>query len=150
VPFAESTVAAALLASVGGEVLLGVDEEDLPAAQGFGGNSNLLVTPAWRLPRDVTSLTAARAWIAARVRAEYGLDVGEAWELGGPYRPSPGLTAEVVFPVAFEIRGRAAAGRALRWLPIAELVARRDRLPDGHLRIVTLRAAHALGVAAAT
>ncbi|HXU00158.1 MAG TPA: methyltransferase domain-containing protein [Polyangia bacterium] len=148
VPFGTNTVAVALLAASGGEVLIGVDEEDFPAAQGFGGNSNLLVTPAWRLPREIATATAARAWIEARARDTYGLVTGEAWDLGGPYRPSPGLTAEVVFPLALEVRARTTgSGSALRWLPIAGLVERRAELPDGHLRIVLLRAAHALGIA---
>jgi hypothetical protein len=54
----------------------------------------------------------------------------------------------VVFPLAFQVKGRRAPGRTPRWLPIAELVARRASLPDGHLRVVLLRAAHALGLAA--
>ncbi|HEY7373299.1 MAG TPA: class I SAM-dependent methyltransferase [Polyangia bacterium] len=147
IPLGTNTVAAALLARAGDELLIGVDEDDLPAAQGFGGNSDLLVAPAWRLPRAIATMPAARAWIAARVADEYRLETGEAWDLGGPYRPSPGLTAEVAFPLALEVRAAKAGGRPLRWLPIAELVERRAELPDGHLRVVLLRAAHALGVA---
>jgi hypothetical protein len=147
VPFGTNTVAVALLARAGDGVVIAVDEDDLPAAQGFGGNSDLLVAPAWRLPHDIATVGAARAWVAARVAADYGLETGEVWELGGPYRPSPGLTAEVVFPLALEIRGRRAGGRNTHWLPIADLVAARAGLPDGHLRVVLLRAAHALGIA---
>src|SRR6185503_13582379 len=104
IPLSTNTVAVALLANVRGEVLMGVDEDDLPAAQGFRGNSNLIVTPAWRLPAEVTTLSSARAWIAERLVAEYGLEIGETWELGGAYRPSPGLTAETVFPLAVEVK----------------------------------------------
>ena len=43
--------------------LIGVDEDDLPAAQAFSGNSNLLVAPAWRLRNDVHDMSAARAWM---------------------------------------------------------------------------------------
>jgi hypothetical protein len=35
------------------------------------------------------------------------------------------------------------ASRALAWVPLAELVEQRHRVPDGHLRILALRAAHA-------
>ena len=38
------------------------------------------------------------------------------------------------------------APRALRWLPLDAVVARRAELPDGHLRVTSLRVAHALGV----
>ena len=50
------TMACALLrAARGGEVLFGVDDDDLPAAQLFTGNSNLLVAPAWRIPPKRTT-----------------------------------------------------------------------------------------------
>src|SRR5213078_3031827 len=137
-------VAVALLARVGDEVLMGVDEDDLPAAQGFRGNSNLVVTPAWRLPADVTTISRARAWIAHRLATEYGLEIGETWELGGSYRPSPGLTPETVFPLAVEVTGRRDGERPLDWVPLSSLVAHRAELPDGHLRVMMLRAAHAL------
>lgn len=144
------TVAVALLArDPAGQVLLGIDEDDLPAAQSFSGNSNLLVTPAWRLPAGVRAADQARAFVVERARAEYGLTTGTLWDLGGPYRPSPGLTPELVHALATEVRAEAAAeagDRRLHWVPLRELVASRARLPDGHLRILSLRAAHALGV----
>jgi hypothetical protein len=37
------------------------------------------------------------------------------------------------------------AERTLRWVPLAEVVREIHRVRDGHLRIVALRAAHALG-----
>jgi hypothetical protein len=148
VPLGTNTVAVALLTRQGAEVLMAVDEDDLPAAQAFSGNSNLLVTPAWRLPRDVQTPSEARAWIVARLEAEYGVVAGDVWELGGSYRPSPGLTPETVFPLAVEVarlaRGESAALRPLTWLPLRQLVAERAGLPDGHLRVLLLRAAHAL------
>ena len=97
-----NTVSVALLARVDGQTLLGVDEDDLPAAQGFSGNSDLLVTPAWRLPADITTTLAARDWIAraagGRIRGHHRRRRGS----GRGYRPSPGLTPETVFPA----RGR--------------------------------------------
>jgi SAM-dependent methyltransferase len=144
IPLGCNTVAVALLARVGGEVVLGVDEDDLPAAQGFRGNSNLIVTPAWRLPAEVQTTSQARAWIAQRLASEYGLAIGETWELGGAYRPSPGLTPETVFPLAVEVTACRDGRRPLDWVPLSSLVAHRAELPDGHLRIIVLRAAHAL------
>jgi SAM-dependent methyltransferase len=147
VPLGTNTVAVAILAGAGGgsgDVLMGLDEDDLPAAQAFSGNSNLLVAPAWRLPREVSSLRDARAWVAERLAAEYGVAIGETWELGGAYRPSPGLTPESVFPLAVEASGVSPGRRPLRWVPLRELVSRRAELPDGHLRVLSLRASHAL------
>ncbi|WP_437833288.1 methyltransferase domain-containing protein [Sorangium sp. So ce1153] len=172
-PLGALTVSTALLARApSGEVLLGVDDHDLPAAQSFSGNSELLVAPAWRLPRSARSLADAEAFVRARLEVEYGVQVGEAVELGGAYRPSAGLTPELVQPLAFVVAAVAqeaaapaapapaaaappgapapASARRLHWVPLTSLVAGRERLPDGHLRVVALRAAHALGSSSKT
>lgn len=140
-----NTIATALLArSASGEVMLGLDDDDLPAAQCFSGNSELLVTPAWRVPREILTLDQALAFVVSQLAREYGAVVGESWELGGPYRPSPGLTPEVVHPFAFEVRALDPGKRPLVWVPLAQAVDRRADLADGHLRIAVLRASHAL------
>lgn len=141
-----NTITTALVRRHHGEACIGVDDDDLPAAQGFVGGSELLITPAWRLPRETASMTAAIQWIRDRVAAEYGLECGEAWELGGRYFPSLGITPEVVHPIAFAVVGEGRGERPLSWVRLAELVAERDRIREGHLRIASLRAAHALGL----
>jgi SAM-dependent methyltransferase len=141
-----NTVACAIVAKHRGEFFLGLDDDDLAAAQCFSGNSNLVVAPAWRIPFDVRRTSAAHAWIAGRLRAEYGVETGGSWELGGPYYPSAGMSPELVYPIAVEVLRVAGAPRSLVFVPLAELARRRDDLQDGHLRIVALRAAHALGV----
>lgn len=143
---AASTVVTALLARIDGVPHLGLDDDDLPAAQCFSGHSQLFVTPAWRLPKEVRTQRAARAWTLSRIEAEYGLQAGDVFALGGSYHPSAGATPEVVFPWAVEIRAISSSGRALHWVPLSELVTGRGALEDGHLRIVAMRAAHALGL----
>jgi SAM-dependent methyltransferase len=140
------TIATAPLRRYRGTVWLGVDDDDLPAAQCFEGHSELLVAPAWRLPRGITTMTRALAWTRERLAAEYGVDVARTWELGGRWYPSPGVTPEVVHAVGVEVSGERPASRQLRWVPLAEAVGARASLRDGHLRIVALRAAHALGL----
>jgi hypothetical protein len=49
-----------------------------------------------------------------------------------------------VHPFAVEVRAHRGGGRPLAWVPIDDAVRERAALADGHLRIVTLRAAHAL------
>jgi len=134
--------------AAGGEPLLGIDEYDLPAAQCFNGNSDLLVAPAWRLPRAVTTMSAARAWLIERLEQEHGLLCGEIWELGGPYHPTLGVTPEVVHPVAVEVVAEvpSTVKRRLAWVSLREALANTDLLLDGHLRIAAMRAAHALGL----
>jgi SAM-dependent methyltransferase len=140
------TIVAALLRHHGGEYWIGVDDDDLPAAQCFQGHSQLLVAPAWRLPRHLRSPTPARAWIREQLEAEYGAKCGRAWELGGRYHPSAGATPEVVYPVAFEVTGETSALRSLQWISLRDVVEHRADIRDGHLHIVVLRAAHALGL----
>jgi hypothetical protein len=140
------TVVVAVLCRAGGQVLLAVDDDDLPAAQCFDGNSEILVAPAWRLPLEVRGIEAGRAWVRARLEGEYGLRCRQTFELGGRYHPSAGLTPEVVQPLALEVAGAGGGPRPLTWLPLADVVAGREELRDGHLRIVSWRAAHALGL----
>ncbi|HEV8254311.1 MAG TPA: methyltransferase domain-containing protein [Vicinamibacteria bacterium] len=147
-PLGTNTVATAPLWRHGAEVYLGLDDDDLPAAQSFTGNSALLVAPAWRLPRAIQSTTPARAWVRRRLEEEYGLACGEMWDLGGPYRPSAGLTPEAVYPLAIEVTGWRSRGRPLRWVRLRDAIAARSMLRDGHLRVAALRAAHALGALA--
>jgi len=138
-----TSVACALLLRRGDVVHLGVCDEDLPAAQCFLGNSQLLVAPAWRLPRDLRFVHDARAFLADRLLAEHGVRAGSVWDLGGRYHPSAGLSPEVVVPMAVEVLE---AGSSLSWVPLSSVGPHRDELLDGHLRIVALRAAHALGL----
>lgn len=147
------TLALAVLRRCGGRVYLGVDDDDLPAAQCFTGHSQLLVAPAWRVPREVPGgLDGARAWALSRLAEEYGVQAAPdaLWPLGGPYHPSPGATPEVVYPHALGL-ARApedgpSASRSLRWVALSDLVARRAELHDAHLLILALRAAHALAL----
>ena len=140
-----NTIATALLARRNGQILIGVDDDDLPAAQSFNGNSSLLVAPAWRLPRAIVDRRDGRRWIEERLLREYGLRVRQWWELGGRYHPSPGITPERVYPYALEVDAQVAPGeRPLYWLPLEEAARHADRLHEGHLRIVLFRALHTL------
>ncbi len=143
-PLSWNTLAVAPLRNLAEGIALGVDDTDLPAAQCFAGNSELLVAPAWRLPHEVRGMRAARAWVAERLAAEYGLRIGRFWSLGGRYHPSPGATPEVVFPLACEVLAAEEGRSRLRWVSLRALAATPVR--DGHLRVVAQRAAHALGL----
>ena len=129
---------------------IGVDDDDLPAAQCSTGCSALLVAPAWRLPRDVVSMTRARAFVKDRLASEYRAETRRIWQLGGHYYPAPGATPEVVYPLAVEIGDVRPGGRPIYWVPLADARDSRSQLVDGHLRVVALRAAHALGLLSRT
>lgn len=141
-----TSVAVAPLLRSNGSTWIGIDDDDLPAAQCFSGNSELLVAPAWRLPRDVVVTSRARAWVNERLEAEYGVVVKESFELGGRFLPSAGLSPEAVHPLAVSVAAIANAPRSLVWVELADAARNASFLADGHLRVCVLRAAHALGV----
>jgi ubiquinone/menaquinone biosynthesis C-methylase UbiE len=141
-----NTLACAVLARRGDAVFLGVVDDDLPAAQCFVGNSELLVAPAWRVLRDILSKSEAQAWVLQQLTETYGVAVGRTIDLGGPYYPSAGMSPEVVHPIAVETLSDGPAGEPLHFVPLASIAANPHALLDGHLRIVALRAAHALGL----
>ncbi|GAB4214976.1 MAG: hypothetical protein OHK0013_40110 [Sandaracinaceae bacterium] len=150
-----TTVATAALARIDGTLCLGIDDDDLPAAQCFHGNSEILVTPAWRLPREVlvarAPIRAAQAFVRDRYREEHGLEVQEIADLGGRYHPSAGATPEVVHPWLVVVAGRAPGvrpQRALRFVPVEEVLAHAHAIVDGHLRVVALRVGSLLGLLA--
>jgi len=146
-PLSAQTVVAAVIArDADGLPVLGIDDDDLPAAQCFTGHSNLPVAPAWRLPHGVDSWLAMEAFVRTRFTAEYGAQVAHIATLGGRYHPSPGCTPEVVYPLAVQLDGWApeSTHRRLRWVRLADAITNRAMLSDGHLRIVALRAYHAL------
>ncbi len=143
-PLSARTISTALLRRMDGAVYIAVDDDDLPAAQCIRGNSELWVTPAWRLPHGVTGLANGVTFVRERLRQEYGVSTGDTAWLGGRYHPSTGATPEVVHPLALEVSQLEPGHRALTWVPVHELVASPHWLADGHLRIAVERCAHLL------
>lgn len=135
-----STVAIAPLCRHGEKMYVGLDDDDLPAAQSFTGHSQLVVAPAFRLPREVVGRRALEAFVRRRLREQYGVETGELFELGGRYHPTPGLTPEVVYPFVAE----PLCPGSLHWVALDELVEQLESLQDGHLRIAVGRLSLAL------
>ncbi len=141
------TASVAVLRLHDGVAYVGLDDDDLPAAQCFRGNSNLFVTPAWRLPIGTRSMTDAKRFVRAHLQDDYGVETDDVVPLGGKYHPTPGATPEVVHPFAAIVRAEQVGRRPLVWTPLRALLPHASQLRDGHLRIALLRAAHALSVA---
>jgi hypothetical protein len=116
---------------------VGLDRFDLPAAQAFTGNSRLWLAPAWRLPVKFTSMTAARNWVAEQMQHEFGAEVLEWSPLGGPYFPSAGLTAELVYPLAARVQLENAT--KLTFYRLTEAIQHWESFQTGHLRCLLLR-----------
>ena len=147
--FSCNTVATALLRRDVHGFYIGIDDDDLPAAQCSTGCSTLLVAPAWRLPHGVVSMSLARAFVKDRLASEYRAEAKRVWQLGGHYYPTPGATPEIVYPFAVEIGDIKPGARSIYWVPLGDARDNRSQLVDGHLRVVALCAAHALGLLSA-
>ncbi|MBS2039544.1 methyltransferase domain-containing protein [bacterium] len=115
-----------------------LDLEDLPAAQAFSGNSRQWIAPAWRLPKGVGGQAEARDWVGQSMSFEYGLEVEDWAPLGGPYFPTPGLTPELVYPLAARVRP--GQQTSLHFFPLEQLMQRWESVQNGHLRCLLLRA----------
>lgn len=123
-----------------GQLWVGLEPRDLPAAQAHGGSSALLTLPALRLPRDVTTLDAAVAHGLATLEREHDLRARRAFALGGRYYPSTGVTPEVAYPYAVDVAALGAAC-GLLFRPLDEALAM--PLDDAHLATALYRLAHA-------
>lgn len=141
----QSTLVALPLARTERGVFVGVEQRDLPAVQSFGGSSLIAAAPAWRLPPTVTHLSGIPAFLDEALGRDFSLRGRRAWELGGAYFPTTGVTPEVVYPFAVEVEACEDAGTALHFLPLSELAESLELLRDAHLLIATYRLAHALG-----
>lgn len=117
---------------------VGLDLEDLPAAQAFSGSSRHWIAPAWRLPAGVINLNQARGWLQGALEREYGVTIADWAALGGPYFPTPGLTPELVYPIAVRVEMQKPG--ALHFFPLETLMQKWDRIANGHLRCLLLRA----------
>jgi SAM-dependent methyltransferase len=126
-------------------IRVGIEHRDLAAVQHFTGSSSLAVAPAWRLPRTLTHLSQVPAFVTGRLREEFSVTVLRTWELGGAYHPTPGVTPELAWPWAVEVRADEACASRLHWVPLEVLVSLLDTVQDAHLLVVAWRLAHALG-----
>ena len=140
-----NTVATALLQHHNGSTYIGLQDDDFPAVQCFVGHSNLVVTPAWRLPPKVDDLLALENFTSEVLSKQHGLRVKQFFTLGGPYYPSSGATPEIVYPYAVEVEQvEETPLEPLIWLPIEEVAGALPRYQDGHLRVLVSRVYRAL------
>jgi SAM-dependent methyltransferase len=144
-PFSGSPASASILAAAqqaDGTILIGIEMRNLPAAQVLIGNATLPCLPAWRLPTRPNGPEAARDMLAKR------LDLAEETSLtalGGGYFSSLGITTERVYPFIVDARmlpRKITAG--LHFCRLSDVLARPDRIADGHLLIAASRAGHLL------
>jgi SAM-dependent methyltransferase len=140
VPAARSTRTASVIPYVrrGGEVRVGLERRELPAAWLFEQDAALWAVPAWRLPEPGWAVDRAEAWLRARAESDFGVAGDGLYPLGGAYCPSAGLTPETVTPYALPVTRVLAPGQ-LTWVSLDALLHHRARLRDGHLLVSAFR-----------
>jgi hypothetical protein len=123
------------------EVLIGLETRHLPVPQIHEGDARILTAPAWRLDRQVESLTQAKSVLAA----SFGVPASSVTPLGAAYFPSAGITPERVYPFVVRLSETAAAA-SYDYVPLTQVRRNLHRLRDGHLLIAVMRLIHALGL----
>ena len=138
-----NTIVALPYCQHGPDLLVGIEERDLPTPQIHGNSSRILTAPAFRLPKEIGNLDSAEAFARDQLGLHFGLRLARSFPLGCSYVPTAGLTPEHVLPLAFELAAIETPRPDLHWIPLAELLAARRQLRDGHLLIAIFRLAHA-------
>lgn len=143
--FSKNTVAAIPFIKTESEILVGIEFRDLPAPERFSGNSNLACVPAWRLPFAVEHKFDLEPFLHEKFPKDFNASFKNAWELGGSYFTSAGITPEIVYPLAVELDIGNLAETDLKFYDLTDLLANSDKIQDAHLLILLNRLAHSLG-----
>lgn len=141
----KNTIAAIPFFKTAENVFVGIEFRDLPAVQSFTGSSRLVGVPAWRLSNSVSEKFELEDFLKKAFEREFAVEIKRVWELGGSYFPTPGVTPEVVYPMAAEIKAEEANKADLRFFALGDLLENMSKIEDAHLLILLNRLAHALG-----
>jgi SAM-dependent methyltransferase len=143
--YSKNTVAAIPFFKTQDAVYVGIEFRDLPAPQRFSGSSRLACTPAWRLPSAIEHKFDLEDFLREKLPKDFGVEPNKLRELGGTYFPSAGVTPEIVYPLAVELKAESLTETDLYFFRIEDLLEKSDEIDDAHLLILLNRLAHALG-----
>lgn len=85
-----------LTKDINGEVMAGIVTEYLPVPQRFKGNGFTVTAPSFTLPKEITSIDAARRYIAE----QFEVDPQNVTRMGESYFSHNGLTPQRIYPFA--------------------------------------------------
>lgn len=119
---------------------------DLPVPALHTGNSRLLTNPAFRIPKEVSNVNEAQVFVHNRLSKDFHLSTKRYIPLAGDYFVSPGLTPEIVTPLAFEVNASQVEKSNVTWVALDDLLENRSMIHDVHLLTSTYRLAHAVGL----
>nr|WP_321408098.1 class I SAM-dependent methyltransferase [uncultured Carboxylicivirga sp.] len=121
------------------EVYIGVEKRNLPVPQLKEGNSCILTTPAFRLPKKISNNDEMKEYI---LQMEFfNTKVESIAKLGEKYLPCIGVTPEQVYPHVVTLLQ---PSKDLYWIKLNQLIDNADKLRDGHLLIAIYRLKHQL------
>jgi hypothetical protein len=143
--FSKNTVAAIPFFKTNDEIFVGIEYRDLPAVQNFTRNSNIICVPAWRLPKTILHKFDIQPFLQDKFPKDFQVSVNKIWELGGSYFTSAGITPEVVYPLAVELKTESLSETDLKFFSLQKLLSKIDEFQDAHLLILLNRLAHSLG-----
>lgn len=145
----EHTVVTIPVIKTSADIFIGLEHRHLPAVQGQGFDwftSCLACAPAWRLPKSVKHVRELDPFVNDAMKKDFNLTINFSRELGGAYFASPGITPELVYPMAVEIKADVVAASSLKWISLKNLIDKIDGISDAHTIISAYRLAHALGL----
>lgn len=141
----KNTVAAIPFLKTENEIFVGVEYRDLPAPQNFTGNSQIVCVPAWRVSKDIAHKFYLETFLSEKFPKDFRVEINKSWELGGTYFPTPGVTPEIVYPIAVELKAENLHQTNLLFFKVKDLLSSLDKIRDAHLLILANRLGHALG-----
>lgn len=140
----KNTVTAIPFFKANDEILVGIEYRDLPAVQRFTGSSTLICVPAWRLPKTVSHKFEIEPFLIEKFAEDFGVKTNKLWELGGSFFTSAGITPEIIYPMAVELKAESLEATDLKFFNLKTLIEKIDEIQDAHLLISLNRLAHAL------
>jgi SAM-dependent methyltransferase len=141
--FSKNTVAAIPFFKADDEIFVGIEYRDLPAVQRFTGSSHIACVPAWRLPKTVSHKFEIEPFLVEKFAKDFNVSVNKMWELGGSFFTSAGITPEVVYPLAVELKAESLSETNLRFFNLKTLLEKIEQIQDAHFLILLNRLAHA-------
>jgi hypothetical protein len=129
----------------GNELVVGLEERFLPAAQKFFNTSHLYCSPAWRLTQEECVLPLEKL-IGDKMKNEFGIYISSSHILGSGYMPSPGTSPETCTVFAANVRSVKSTSADLKFYNAKFLSKNMHQLHSGHLLTVVYRLLHSLGL----
>ena len=141
----KNTVAAIPFFKTEKQIYVGIEIRDLPAPQNFTGSSSIICVPAWRVPKNIEHKFDLENFLSEKFPKDFNVSLKKTWELGGTYFSTPGITPEIVYPIAAELNTGLSNSPDLMFLDLNDLLANTRVIQDAHLLILLNRLAHSLG-----